>query len=99
MISVSSADLNAWVASLLWPLTRILGLISLAPLFGNVSVPARVKISLGVMLALVIAPGLPPVPAIDPLSLPGLLILVEQLLIGMAMGFVMRMAFAAVELA
>ena len=54
MISVTSAELNTWIAAFLWPLTRIIGMISVAPLFGNVSVPARVKIALGIMLALII---------------------------------------------
>ncbi|MFC7514197.1 flagellar biosynthetic protein FliR [Herbaspirillum sp. GCM10030257] len=99
MISFTSAELNIWIASFIWPLTRILGLVSVAPLFGNVSVPARVKIGLGLMLALIIAPTVPSLPATDPFSLPGVLILMQQLIIGLAMGFAMRIVFAAIELA
>jgi flagellar biosynthesis protein FliR len=99
MISLTSAELQTLIASFLWPLTRIMGLIAVAPLFGNPSVPARVKLGLGVMLALVIAPAIPAVPAMDPMSLEGLLILVQQLIIGLAMGFAMRIVFAAVEMA
>ncbi len=99
MISFTSADLNTLLAGLLWPLTRILGLLSVAPLYGNVSVPATVKIGLGVLLAMVIAPTVPAVPALDPMSLAGLLILIQQLLIGVAMGFAMRIVFACMELA
>lgn len=99
MLNITSAELNTMVATLLWPLTRILGLLSVAPLFGNVSVPARVKLGLGIMLALIIAPGVPPAPALDPASLPGLLIVAQQLVIGVAMGFAMRIVFAAVEMA
>lgn len=99
MISVTSAELITWIVSFLWPLTRILGLISIAPLFGNVSVPARVKIGLGTMLALIIAPTITAVPAVDPMSLAGIVILVQQFIIGAAMGFAMRIVFAAMELA
>ena len=99
MISITSTQLYAWIASFLWPLTRILGLISTAPLFGNLSIPKRVKAGLGVMLALVIAPTVPALPATDPMSLPGLLILMQQLVIGLSMGFAMRIAFACVEMA
>lgn len=99
MITLSSTELYTWVASFLWPLTRILGLIATAPLFGNTAVPARVKVGLGVMLALVIAPGVPELPASDPMSLTGLLILAQQFVIGAAMGFAMRVVFAAVEMA
>jgi flagellar biosynthesis protein FliR len=99
MITLTSAQLNALIAGFLWPLTRILGLIATAPLFGNVSIPARVKIVLGGLLAMVIAPTVPALPAMDPMSLAGLLILTQQLVIGAAMGFAMRVVFAAVEMA
>ena len=46
MITLSSTDLNMWIAGLLWPLTRILGMIAAAPIFGNSAVPARVKVCL-----------------------------------------------------
>lgn len=99
MITLSSADLNTWIAAFLWPMTRILGLIATAPLFGNLSIPVRVKVGLGVMLTLVIAPTVPAMPATDPMSFSGLLIVMQQLVIGLAMGFAMRIVFAAVEMA
>lgn len=99
MITLSSADINTWIASLLWPLARILGLITAAPVLGNRSVPTTVKVSLGVLLALVIAPNVPKLPAADPMSYAGLLILVQEMLIGVAMGFTMRIVFSAIEMA
>jgi flagellar biosynthetic protein FliR len=99
MISLTDAQLNAWLISFIWPLTRILGLIMVAPVFGHRSVPARVKIGLGIFIALIIAPTLPPMPDVGLGSWHGLFILVQQLLIGMAIGFIMRVVFAAVEAA
>jgi flagellar biosynthetic protein FliR len=99
MISFSTADINLWIAGLLWPLTRIMGLIAASPLLGNSAVPASVKISLGVLLAMIVAPAVPALPAADPMSLAGLLILVQEMLIGLAMGFSIRIIFAAVEMA
>ncbi|MGV3741565.1 MAG: flagellar biosynthetic protein FliR [Burkholderiaceae bacterium] len=99
MITLTSAELNTWIAALLWPLTRILGMVAVAPLFGNVSVPARIKIGLGVMLALIMAPSVPALPAADPMSYAGLLILIQQLIIGLGIGFAMRIVFAGVEMA
>jgi flagellar biosynthetic protein FliR len=99
MITLSSADINMWIAGLLWPLTRILGLLAASPLFGNNSVPATVKVALGVMLAMIVAPTVPALPAADPLSMAGLLILAQEMLIGLAMGFTIRIVFAAVEMA
>lgn len=99
MIHITSADLYAWITSFLWPLTRIVGLISVAPLYGNVSVPARVKIALGITLSLIVAPLISTPIGIDPMSVTGLLILIQQLVIGLAMGFAMRIAFAGIEMA
>ncbi|GAB3421919.1 flagellar biosynthetic protein FliR [Massilia agilis] len=99
MISFTSVQLNAWMAAFLWPLTRILGLVAAAPVFGNTAIPVTVKVSLGALITLVVAPTLPPMPAIDPGSWAGLLILLQQLVVGLAMGFAMRLVFAAIELA
>jgi len=99
VLTLTSAEINTWIAALLWPLSRILGLIAAAPLFGNAGVPLRVKVLLGVFLALVIAPLVPALPAVDPTSWAGLLILVKEMIIGLAMGFAMRLVFAAVEYA
>jgi len=99
MLSFTDAQLNTWLATLLWPLIRVLGLIMVAPLFGHDSVPARVKIGLGFFIALIIAPTLPPMPDVGLGSWHGLFILVQQLLIGVAIGFTMRVIFAAVEAA
>jgi flagellar biosynthetic protein FliR len=46
-----------------------------------------------------IAPALPPMPAIEPASGLGLLILAQQMIIGLAMGFALRLVFSAVDLA
>ncbi|QNA90080.1 flagellar biosynthetic protein FliR [Massilia sp. Dwa41.01b] len=99
MLTLTSLEINAWIAGLIWPLTRILGLIAAAPLFGHASVPNQVKLILGVLLALIIAPNVPAVPALDPMSYAGLLILVQEMMVGLSMGFAMRLVFAAIEYA
>ncbi|MFL9923738.1 flagellar biosynthetic protein FliR [Herbaspirillum lusitanum] len=99
MINVTSAQLYTWIAMFIWPLTRILGLIATAPPFGSASVPMLVKILLGVVMALVIAPDVPVPPALDPMSMSGLMILLQQMLIGLSMGLAIRIVFAAVEMA
>jgi len=99
MISFTTTELYAWIGGLLWPLTRILGLVAAAPVFGNTGVPMLIKTTLGVTLAAVVAPTLPPVPIVDPTSWAGILILGQELLIGVAMGFAMRLVLAAIEFA
>ena len=99
MITFSSADLNAWLVSFLWPLVRILALLAAAPILGNAAIPTRVKIGLGVFITLIVAPAIGPLPKIEPGSLEGLLVLGQQIIIGLAMGFAMRIVFSAVETA
>ncbi|SCY08018.1 flagellar biosynthetic protein FliR [Nitrosospira sp. Nl5] len=99
MITLSSAELNAWLVSFLWPLARILALLAAAPVLGNTAIPKRVKIGLGVFITLVVAPALGPLPGVEPVSPEGLLILGQQIIIGLAMGFAMRIVFSAVEMA
>ncbi|MCH8618816.1 flagellar biosynthetic protein FliR [Undibacterium sp. TS12] len=99
MISFSSNELIALINSFIWPLTRILGLIAVAPPFGNNTVPVQIKLSFGIVLALIVAPTLPLTPDLDPISLNGVLVLAQQLIIGIGMGFVMRMVFSSIEMA
>ncbi len=99
MISVSSAQLNAWLAAFVWPLSRVLALIAVAPVTGNPSVPASVKIGLAIFVTLLLAPLVPAAPDIAPASMDGLLILAQQLLVGFAMGLAMQIVFHAAELA
>jgi flagellar biosynthetic protein FliR len=99
MLTLTTLQLNAWIAGLLWPLSRILGLVAAAPIFGNTAVPVSIKVAIGVLLAAIIAPTVGAVPPVDPMSWAGLLILGQEMLVGLAMGFAMRLVFAAIEFA
>jgi len=99
MISVTTAQLNAWLAAFAWPLARILALVASAPVIGNPNLPASVKIGLGLLLTILVVPMLPAPPRFDPASAAGLLILAQQVLIGLAMGFAMQVVFWAADMA
>lgn len=99
MIEFTLDQWYGWMTAFLWPLARILGLMATAPLFGEATVPARAKLGLGVLLTLVIAPVIGPLPAVPPGSYAGMWILMQQVLIGVALGLCMRMALAAVQTA
>ena len=99
MISFTSAELNTWIATFFFPLARILALLAAAPPFNNAGLTTRVRLVLGLTIAVAIAPALPPMPAIEPASGLGLLILAQQMIIGLAMGFALRLVFSAVDLA
>lgn len=97
MIEVTFDQLQGWLVAFLWPFTRITAFMAASPLWGHSSVPNRVKVGLAALVSVVIAPLLPPLPDIPVVSWAGVGILAEQMLIGVAMGLVMRVTFAAVQ--
>ncbi|MFC0402612.1 flagellar biosynthetic protein FliR [Paraburkholderia rhizosphaerae] len=99
MFTVTYAQLNAWLTAFLWPFIRILALVASAPIFGHTSVPIRVKIGLSGFIAMIVAPTLGAMPQVTVFSAAGMWILVNQLLIGLALGFTMQIVFGAVETA
>ena len=99
MITIASADLNAMIAAFIFPLARILALLSAAPPYNSGSLPRRARLILGLAITLAIAPGLDNLPAVAPASGIGLLVMAEQMLIGYAMGFSLRLVFSAIDLA
>lgn len=99
MLTFSDAQLNAWIAGFIWPLARVLAVIATSPVLGNEAVPARVKLGLGVLIALAVAPLAPPPAGVALYSGDGLLVLAQQVGIGIAMGFAMRIVFTMADLA
>lgn len=99
MISFTSAQLDAWLAAFVFPLARILALLATMPPFNNAALPQRIRLIVGLAITFAVAPALPPMPAIPAGSWAGLLILAQQIVIGVMMGFTMRLAFAAIDLA
>lgn len=91
----TTAEIMTWVGALLWPFLRIGAMLAAAPMFGAQTVTVRIRLAFGFMLAVIIAPLLPPPPAVDPLSVAGLSIAIQQVLIGVMIGFVMQMVFSA----
>lgn len=99
MISFTEAQLSAWYGMLFWPLVRVLALMSTAPLLSHRAIPLRVKVALGVAIALVLAPHVQAPPLGDVLSGTGLQLLATNILVGVLIGFSVRLVFAAVEVA
>jgi flagellar biosynthesis protein FliR len=99
VISITSTQLDAWLVAFLWPFTRTLGLIAASPVIGRPQFPARGKVALALLISIVVAPAIPALPKIDPSSWHGLFLLAHELVIGLALGFLVRLTFTAVELA
>lgn len=93
MLTISTGQLEAWMALYLWPFFRIGACLMVAPIFGATFVPPRVRLVLAGALTLLVAPLLPAQPAVSPLSAEGLVITGQQVMIGVALGFVVQLIF------
>src|SRR5262245_40594275 len=69
-----------------------------APMFGARFVPARTRIVLAAAITALVVP-LVPAPTIAPFSPQGFVVIAQQLLIGVAMGFALQVIFDALGLA
>ncbi|MEN9416850.1 MAG: flagellar biosynthetic protein FliR [Pseudomonadota bacterium] len=99
MIGFTEAQLLAWITPLLWPFIRTLALFSSLPMLGARNVPARVRVALSALIVLCAQPVLPPMPQV-PLDSPlAFMLVVQQVLIGVTIGFAVRVVLAAVEYA
>ena len=99
MLSFTSAQLDAWITAFLFPLARIFGLLASAPIFNNAAQPMRIRVMTGLVITLALVPVLPPMPAVSAGSWVGFVILAQQLIIGALLGFTLRIAFAAIDIA
>ena len=96
---ISGAEIGALVGTFFWPFIRISALFIAAPILGTRMVSARIRVILAVTLTLLVAPLLPDVPVVDVFSITGLLIVLQQVLIGVSMGFVLQMVFSSLVIA
>lgn len=84
---ISEQQILQFVGQYIWPLTRISGVLLAMPLIGARVVPARVRLALAFALAVLVTPLLPPMPEVKLMSLQMMVISMQQLVIGLAMGF------------
>lgn len=95
----TSAQISAWLGDFFWPFMRVGMVFAVAPVFGGQLVPMRVRLILSLLVTAVVVPVIPSAPMVDPLSADGVLIGMQQLLIGLIMGIVLQMVFSALVLA
>ena len=88
-----------WVASFIWPLMRISAMFVAMPLFSMRAVPARVRLILSLAMTLFVMPLLPPLTIVAMFSYAGLVIALQQVAIGLVMGFILQLVFGAVVFA
>lgn len=99
MISFTAAQLDAWIVAFVFPLARILAVLATAPVFNNVALSMQARLIIGLAISVALAPALPATQGIPPGSWVGLIVLAQQILIGIVIGFTLRLVFTAVDVA
>ena len=99
MVSFSEAQIYAWISPILWPFLRVLAVFTVAPVFSTRAIPVRAKVALAFFFALASQPSLATMPVIG-LTDAGLAgVVLQQVGVGLAIGFATRTMLTAVELA
>jgi flagellar biosynthetic protein FliR len=98
VIHLDIGQLQHWIGLWLWPFVRIGACLMTAPVFGATYVPPRIRLVLAAAITFPVAPLLPALPDTPLLSLDGVLITIEQLAVGAALGFALQLVFDAVAL-
>ena len=86
----------AWIQHYVWYFTRISGVMMMAPVLGSTRAPRRIRLMLSILLTLILAPLAPVASAMEMFSAAWWLMTVQQLVTGVAIGFVLMLAFEAV---
>ncbi|MFT4926287.1 MAG: flagellar biosynthetic protein FliR [Phenylobacterium sp.] len=77
-----------WVADFLLPLTRISAMLGVMVGIGAKTTPIRIKSSLAILLTIMVMPALEPSPFTDLLSFEMVILVIQQMIVGVIIGFV-----------
>ena len=98
MIGISESQLMAWLSPVIWPFLRTLAMFTAAPVFSQKAIPMRVKVGLAFLVA-VCAQAVLDQPMVAVNSPQALTCVIQQVGIGLAIGFSARLIIAVMELA
>ena len=90
ILDLDPEEISSWVSRYLWPFFRLAGFFMVLPLFGTRLVTQRIRLILAAATTLVIVPVLPPMPQLDGVAVQTMLVVLQQLIIGVAFGFVVE---------
>jgi flagellar biosynthesis protein FliR len=92
----SEQQIMLWASSFFWPLLRISAMFVSIPVFSGRFVDSKIIVGAALLITFFTIPLLPQAPAIEVMSHQGLVTGLQQILIGLLMGFVLQLVFSAV---
>ncbi|MDH5301606.1 MAG: flagellar biosynthetic protein FliR [Gammaproteobacteria bacterium] len=91
----TGAEIGGLIGQYLWPFVRVTAFVAAFPIFSSAFIPIQVRVVLALALTIAIVPSVPAVPQIDPVSAEGFMLVIQQVMIGVSMGFIFHMVFGA----
>src|SRR5579862_4830907 len=98
-LTLNVADVSTWVGRMWWPALRVGGFVLAAPIASEGVVPGLVKIVLTLSLAFLLGPLIAVPAGLSIFSAAGMLTAVMEILIGIAIGMVVQVAFESLVFA
>lgn len=99
MISLTEAQIVEWLSPIIWPFLRVLAVFTAAPIFSSRAFPLRAKVALAFLIAYAAQASMPNQPVISVNGPQAFGAVIQQVGIGLAIGFTVRLVFGAFELA
>ncbi|MGI1677447.1 MAG: flagellar biosynthetic protein FliR [Cellvibrionaceae bacterium] len=93
MFTITDQELLAYVGNYFFPFCRIGAFFLAVPIIGTQLVSARIRVVLSIMVTMLAAPLIPDSLIIPSLNLQTFIIVVQQVIIGIAMGFIVQVIF------
>src|SRR3954465_4164331 len=98
MITITQAQIEGWLSQIFWPFIRIGACFMVAPAFGALFIPGRLRLVLAGAVAYLVAPLIPHPTGIEVFSVGGILVTIQQVIIGVSLGFALNVLFDAVSM-
>lgn len=99
MIGFSEEQIMAWLSPIIWPFLRVLAMFTVAPIFSQKAITTRARIGFAFFIAFCAQATLIDQPTIainDPRALGAV---VQQVAVGLSIGFAARLIITALEIA
>ena len=96
---MQAAYIINYISDFMWPFARVTGLLLIAPLIGSSYIPVYIKVLVATAVTVFVFPLVEIPTNVDPLTLNGVALLAQQIMIGLTIGLIMQVAFSAITIA
>lgn len=97
MINFNVNDLIFTFYNFLFLVVRVLSFVIVAPLFGDSSIPKKIKLFFSFVISWCFT-FFVPITNLNLLSIDGFLVLIEQIIIGTSLGFIVQLMFSTIKI-